>query len=163
MEFLSAPDFWVGIGTLIFLGILVWMKVPALITGALDARAAAIAKELDEAKRLRSEAEALLLEYKKKRSEAESEAAAILAEAKGEAERYAKESRTAIAAQIERRSRQAEEKIAQAEAQAIAEMRALAADRAIAAAERLVAARLDDKQAADLVKRSLEQIPSKLN
>ena len=101
--------------------------------------------------------------YKKKRADAEGEAAAILAEAKAEAQRFATESRAALAAQIERRGKQAEEKIAQAEAQAVAEMRALAADRAIAAAEALLAARLDDKRAADLVKRSLEEIPSKLN
>ena len=163
MALLGDAHFWVGIGTLLFLGILLWQKVPALIANALDARAAAIAKELEEAQRLRTEAEALLVEYKKKRTEAESEAAAILSEAKGEAERFAAESRAAIEAQIERRSRQAEEKIAQAEAQAVAEMRALAADRAIAAAETLLAARLDDKRAADLVKRSLEEIPSKLN
>ena len=163
MELFGDPEFWVGIGTLIFLGILLWQKVPSLITSALDARAAAIAKELDEAQRLRTEAEALLAEYKKKRAEAEGEAAKILAEAKAEAERFATESRTAIAAQIERRGKQAEEKIAQAEAQAVAEMRALAADRAIAAAETLLTARLDDKRAADLVKRSLEEIPSKLN
>jgi len=163
MELLSDSHFWVGIGTLIFFGILLWQKVPALITSALDSRAAAIAKELDEAQRLRTEAEALLAEYKKKRAEAEGEAAAILAEAKAEAQRFATESRAAIAAQIERRGKQAEEKIAQAEAQAVAEMRALAADRAVAAAEALLTARLDDKRAADLVKRSLEEIPSKLN
>lgn len=163
MELLGDPEFWVGVGTLIFIGILLWQKVPALITSALDTRAAAIAKELEEAQRLRTEAEALLAEYKKKRAEAEGEASAILAEAKAEAERFATESRAAIAAQIERRSKQAEEKIAQAEAQAVSDMRALAADRAIAAAEALVVARLDDKQAADLVKRSLEEIPSKLN
>jgi F-type H+-transporting ATPase subunit b len=163
MELLSDSHFWVGIGTLIFFGILLWQKVPALITSALDARAAAIAKELEEAQRLRTEAEALLVEYKKKRGEAEGEAAAILAEAKAEAERFATESRAAITAQIERRGKQAEEKIAQAEAQAVAEMRALAADRAVAAAEALLTARLDDKRAADLVKRSLEEIPSKLN
>lgn len=163
MELFGDPEFWVGVGTLIFLGILLWKKVPSLITSALDARAAAIAKELEEAQRLRREAEALLAEYKKKRAEADGEAAAIVAEAKAEAERFASESRAAIAAQIERRSKQAEEKIAQAEAQAVAEMRALAADRAIAAAEALLAARLDDKRAADLVKRSLEEIPSKLN
>src|SRR5215510_5712979 len=107
MEILGDPEFWVGVGTLIFVGILVWRKVPELITSALDTRAAAIAKELDEAWRLRSEAEALLQEYKKKRAEAEGEAAVILAEAKAEAERYATESRTAIEAQIERRTRQA--------------------------------------------------------
>ena len=163
MELFGDPEFWVGVGTLIFLGILLWQKVPALITSALDARAAAIAKELEEAQRLRTEAEALLAEYKMKRAEAEGEAAAILAEAKAEAERFATESRAAIAAQIERRGKQAEEKIAQAEAQAVAEMRALAADRAIAAAEALLTARLDDKRAADLIKRSLEEIPSKLN
>lgn len=163
MELLSDPEFWVGVGTLIFLGVLLWQKVPALVTSALDARAAAIAKELEEARRLRTEAEALLAEYKKKRAEAEGEAAAILAEAKAEAQRFATESRAAIAAQIERRGKQAEEKIVQAEAQAVSEMRALAADRAIAAAETLLAARLDDKRAADLVKRSLEEIPSKLN
>ena len=163
MELLEDPEFWVGIGTLLFLGVLLWQKVPALITSALDARAAAIAKELDEAQRLRSEAEALLIEYKKKRADAEGEAATIISEAKAEAERYGAESRTALAAQIERRGRQAEEKIAQAEAQAVAEMRALAADRAIAAAETLLATRLDDKRAADLVKRSLEEIPTKLN
>jgi F-type H+-transporting ATPase subunit b len=163
MELLSDSHFWVGIGTLIFFGILLWQKVPALITSALDARAAAIAKELEEAQRLRTEAEALLAEYKKKRADAEGEAGAILAEAKAEAQRFATESRAAIAAQIERRGKQAEEKIAQAEAQAVAEMRALAADRAVAAAEALLTARLDDKRAADLVKRSLEEIPSKLN
>jgi F-type H+-transporting ATPase subunit b len=163
MELLSDPEFWVGVGTLMFLGVLLWQRVPALVTSALDARAATIAKELEEARRLRTEAEALLAEYKKKRAEAEGEAATILAEAKAEAQRFAIESRAAIAAQIERRGKQAEEKIAQAEAQAVSEMRALAADRAIAAAETLLAARLDDKRAADLVKRSLEEIPSKLN
>ena len=163
MELLSDSHFWVGIGTLIFFGILLYLKVPAMITSALDARASAIAKELEEAQRLRAEAEALLQEYKKKRAQAEGEAATIVSEAKAEAERYAAEARAALSTQIERRGRQAEEKIAQAEAQAVAEMRALAADRAIAAAEALLAARLDDKRAADLVKRSLEEIPSKLN
>ena len=163
MELLSDSHFWVGIGTLIFFGILLYLKVPAMITSALDARAAAIAKELEEAQRLRNEAEALLQEYKKKRAQAEGEAATIVSEAKAEAERYAAEARAALNTQIERRGRQAEENIAQAEAQAVAEMRALAADRAIAAAETLLAARLDDKRAADLVKRSLEEIPSKLN
>src|SRR5260370_1308765 len=63
-ELLRDPEFWVGIGTLIFLGILVWKKVPALIAHALDARAAAIAKELEDARRLREEAEALLAQMR---------------------------------------------------------------------------------------------------
>jgi len=163
MELFLDPEFWVGIGTLIFFGLLLWKRVPALVAGSLDARAAAIAKELEEARRLRGEAEALLAEYQKKRAAAEQEAGTIVAEAKAEAERFAAESRVAITAQIARRGRQAEEKIAQAEAQAVAEVRALAADAAVAAAERLIAARLDDNQSADLVKRSLGEIPSKLN
>jgi F-type H+-transporting ATPase subunit b len=105
----------------------------------------------------------LLAEYQKKCAAAEQEASSIVTEAKAEAERYAAESRVALKAQIERRGRQAEDKIAQAEAQAVTELRALAADAAIAAAEKLIAARVDSNQSAELVKRSLGEIPSKLN
>jgi F-type H+-transporting ATPase subunit b len=163
MEIFRDPEFWVGIGTLVFVGILLWKRLPALVAHSLDARAAAISKELEDARRLRGEAEKLLAEYQKKRAAAEQEAGSILAEAKAEAERFALESRSTIKAQIERRGRQAEQKIAQAEAQAVAELRALATDAAIAAAEKLILTRLDDKQSADLVKRSLGEIPSKLN
>lgn len=162
-ELLSDPEFWVGIGTLIFIGIVLWKRVPALVTSSLDGRAAAIARELDEARRLREEAEALLADYKRKYAAADQEAGSIISEAKAEAERFAAESRTAIAAQIAHRGKQAKEKIAQAEAQAVAEVRAIAADAAVAAAEKLIALRLDDNRAADLVKRALGEIPSKLN
>jgi F-type H+-transporting ATPase subunit b len=163
MDLFGNPEFWVGVGIMIFLGLLLWQKVPGLIAKSLDERAAGIAKELAEATRLREEAEVLLAQYKDKRAKADEEAAAIVTEAKAEAERFAKEARAGIAAQIERRAKQAEEKIAQAEAQAVAEVRALAADAAAAAAEKLIAARLDDKRTADLIKRSIEEIPSKLN
>jgi F-type H+-transporting ATPase subunit b len=163
MELFRDPEFWVSIGTLVFVAILLWKRVPALVGRSLDARAVAISKELEDARRLRDEAEALLAEYQKKRASAEQEAGSILAEAKAEAERFTLESRATIKAQIERRARQAEQKIAQAEAQAVGELRALAADAAIAAAEKLIAARLDEKHSADLVKRSLGEIPSKLN
>ena len=163
MEFLNDPEVWVAVGFVLFLGILLWQRVPAMVGASLDARSAAIKRELEDARRLRSEAEALLAEYQQKRERAEQEAGIIVSEAKAEAERYALEARASLKAQIERRSRQAEEKIAQAEAQAIAEVRALAADAAVAAAEKLIAARLDDKRSADLIKRSLREIPSKLN
>ena len=97
------------------------------------------------------------------RAAADQEASSIIAEAKAEAERFGAESRAAITAQIARRGKQAEQKIAQAEAQAVADVRAAAADAAIAAAEKLIAARLDDNRAAELVKRALGEIPSKLN
>lgn len=157
------PELWVAVGILIFLGLLAWQKVPALIAKSLDDRAVAIAKELEEATRLREEAQLLLEQYKGKRAQAEQEAAGIITEAKGEAERFAAETRASLAAQIERRGKQAQDKIAQAEAQAVAEVRALAADAAIAAAEKLIAARLDDKGAADLIRRGIVEIPAKLN
>jgi len=163
MELLRDPEFWVGIGTLIFLAIVLWKRVPALIASSLDARAAAIARAPEEARRLRTEAEALLAEYQAKRAGADQEASSIIAEAKAEAERFGAEARAAITAQIARRGKQAEEKIAQAEAQAVADVRAIAADAAITAAEKLIAARLDDSKAAELVKRALVVIPSKLN
>jgi F-type H+-transporting ATPase subunit b len=163
MELFRDPEFWVGIGTLIFLGILLWKRVPQLVTAALDARAASIAKELEEARRLRAEAETLLAEYQAKRAAADQEASSIVREAKAEAERFGAEARAAITAQIARRGRQAEEKIAQAEAQAVADVRAIAADAAITAAEKLITARLSDTGAAELVKRALGEIPSKLN
>ena len=163
MQLLGDPEFWVGIGTLIFLGIVIWKRVPQLVAGSLDARAAAIAKELEEARQLRAEAEALLAEYQAKRAAADQEASSIITEAKAEAERFGAESRSIITAQIARRGKQAEEKIAQAEAQAVADVRAIAADAAIAAAEKLITARLDDTGAAKLVKRALGEIPSKLN
>jgi F-type H+-transporting ATPase subunit b len=114
MELLRDPEFWVGIGTLIFIAIVIWKGVPGMVGTSLDARAGAIAKELDDARRLRAEAEALLAEYRAKRAAADQEASSIVAEAKVEAERFGAESRSAISAQIARRGKQAEEKIAQA-------------------------------------------------
>ena len=162
MDLLRDPEFWVAIGTAIFLGILVWKRVPQMTANSLDARAAAIAREIEEAQRLRSEAEALLAQYKQKQAAAEAEAQGILTEAKAEAGRFAAEARAATAAQIARRAKQAEDKIAQAEADALADIRAAAADAAIGAAEKLIAARLDDKAGAELVKRALSEIPDRL-
>jgi F-type H+-transporting ATPase subunit b len=163
MEIIQDPEFWVGVGFLIVILGFIYLRVPTLVGKLLDTRAAVIAKELDDARKLREDAERLLEEYRRKVADVDKEASAILIEARAEAERFAAEQRVAPAAQIERRGKYAEQKIAQAETQAIAEMRALAADAAVAAAEKLIAARLDDKRAADLVKRSLEEIPSKLN
>jgi len=158
MDLFGNPEFWVGVGIAIFLGILVWQRVPALVIKSLDDRADLITRELAEARRLREEAEALLAQYKAKRAKAEEEASAILTEAKAEAERFAKEARATIATQIKRRGKYAEERIAQAEAQAMAEVRGAAADAATAAAAKLIAAHLDDSRSSDLIKRGIEEI-----
>jgi F-type H+-transporting ATPase subunit b len=163
MEFFLDPEFWIAVGFVIVIGIFLHRRIPAFVTAALDARAAAIAKELDEAKRLRTEAEAVLAEYKRKAQNSEREAEDILIEAKAEAERFAADARTNLAMQIERRAKRAQEKIEQAEAHAMAEIRALAADAAAAAAEKIIAARLDEQHTDDLISASLKDLSAKLN
>lgn len=163
MEFLLEPEFWVAVGFVVVIGILLWVKVPAMVAKALDDRARAIEAELAEAARLRAEAEALLADYKRKSANAEAEAAEIVTNARTDAERLATEMRAALAAQIERRGKQAQDKIAQAEAAAMAEIRALAADAAAGAAEKIIAARMDPKRASALVEQSIKDLGSKLN
>ncbi len=163
MEFFSDSEFWIAVGFVIVIGIFLYKRLPAFAGAALDTRAAAIAKELDDAKRLREEAEALLAQYKAKAKSVEQEAEAILTEARENAERFAGEARTALTQQIERRAQQAQDKIAQAEAQAMSEIRTLAADAAATAAEKLIVARLDEKRAGELIAASLKELPGKLN
>lgn len=158
----SNPEFWVAVGTAIFLAFLYYKRVPQSSANSLDSRAAAIAHEIEEARRLRSEAEALFAQYRQKQAAAESEAQGILAEARAEAKRFAAEARAAASAQIARRAKQAEDKIAQAEAHALADIRAVAANTAVAAAERLIARKLDENRAADLVKKSIAEIQGRL-
>ena len=163
LTIIQDPEFWVAVGFVIVLALFVVLHVPARVGKMLDKRAAAIAKELDEAKHLREEAAALLASYVQKSAQAESEAAAILAEAKTEAEAYAKEMRTQLRAQIDRRAQMAKDKIEQAETAALSEIRALAADTATAAAAKLIAERMDEKRSAGLVEASLKELPEKLN
>ncbi|MGD0190717.1 MAG: F0F1 ATP synthase subunit B [Rhizomicrobium sp.] len=137
--------------------------LPAFIASALDARSAAIEKELNQAKRLREEAETLLVGYREKAQHAQLEADAILSQTRAEAEQFKAEAQAQLKAQLERRARQAKERIAQAEANAIAEIRALAADAAAAAATRLIAARLDQKKDDALISNSIGELSSKLN
>lgn len=163
MEFLADPELWVGVGFVMVVGLLLYVGVPKLVGGMLDARAAAIKSELDEARRLRDEAAELLEGYKQKAAGAEREAEAIVVEAKAEAERFAAESRAALKSLIERRAQAAQDKIAQAEAAALAEIRSMAADAATAAAEKLIVARMDAKRTGALIADSIKDLSSKLN
>jgi len=161
-EWLKEPEFWVGLGLVILIAIFLYQRVPAFVAAALDTRADAIKKELDEAKRLREEAAALLARFQTKAAEAEKEAASIVTEAMAEAERFAVEARAQLAQQIERRAKQAQDKIAQAEAHAVAEIRAKAADAAVDAAEKLIGQRTDAGKASALISQSLKELPAKL-
>ncbi|OJT95913.1 MAG: hypothetical protein BGN82_09890 [Alphaproteobacteria bacterium 65-7] len=158
-----AAEMWVAAGFLMVIGILLWKRVPALIGKMLDQRAAVISAELEEARRLRTEAAALLKDYQARAANAEAEAQAIVTEAKTEAARFAAESRAALTAQIARREAAARDKIAQAEAAALSEIRGLAADAAVAGAQKLIAARLDEKRASGLIADSIKDLGAKLN
>lgn len=163
MSILLTGEFWVAVGFVCIILIFLKLRVPSLIGGMLDKRAADIAKDLDEAKRLREEAEELLESYKQKTANVDAEAAKILADAKAEAEQFTVESRAALKAQIERRAKMAQDKISMAEAQAIAEIRSLAADAAAAAAEKLISEKMSEAHAASLIAESIKILPEKLN
>src|SRR6478609_11351995 len=111
--------FWALIGLVLFLGLMVYIKVPGVMAKSLDKRADNIRAELNEAKRLREEAQALLAEYQKKRKEAEAEAAHILAAAEREAEMFTAEAKKKTEEFVENRSALSEQKIKQAEADAM--------------------------------------------
>ena len=155
--------FFALVGLIIFLGIVVYMKVPGMITKALDDRAGAIAHQLAEAKSLREEAQKLLAEYKQKRTEAEKEAEAIVAAAKRDADNIAEEARVKTADYVKRREAMAAQKIAQAETDAINDVKSKAVEIAIAASTKLLGGRMDAKAAGDMFKSSLNEIKAKLN
>ena len=155
--------FWALIGLIIFLAILAYLKVPAMMGRSLDERAANIAKELDEARTLREEAQALLAEYHRKRKEAEKEAGEIVASAQREAAALLTEAKEKSEEYIVRRNKLAEQKITQAETDAVNQVRASAVEIAVAAAGTLIANKMDAKTTGEMFKSSLEQVKSNLN
>ena len=159
----QTPEFWVAVAFLFFCGLLVYYKVPALVGKTLDDRAAGIAKELDEARRLREEAEALLAEYKGKTRAAEDEARSIVEQARREADALTAETRKSLAESLERRTKLAEDNIARAEAQAITDVRSAAVDTAIAASRRILEAKATPGEGAALIDQSIRDLKSKLS
>lgn len=159
----GGPEFWVIISFLLFIGLLMYYSVPKIITDALDKRADGIKTELDEARRLREDAQALLADYKRKKAEAEEEAQDIIDKAKRDAEAMAAETRKALSESLARREKMAEEKIARAEAQAISEVRAQAVDKAMATAETLLKEQVVGGKAGSLIDASIRDLKSKLN
>jgi F-type H+-transporting ATPase subunit b len=160
---LYAAEFWVGVSFVIFVLILVYYKVPALIAKSLDDRADAIRKELDEARRLREEAQALLSDYQNKHRNVGQEAESILEAARREAEEFAIETRASLKDTLERRTKQAEDKIARAEAQAVDEVRAAAIEMAIAAAEKILREKAAGTGGAALIDQSIRDLRGRLN
>jgi F-type H+-transporting ATPase subunit b len=155
--------FFALVALVIFLGIAAYAGAFKQMGAGLDARAQRIAKDLADAEKLRKDAEALLAEYKQKRTDAEKEAQGIIAQAKADAEEYAAETRRKLAESLERRTRQAEQKIAQAEASAIKDVRNAATEMAIAAAQSLVAEAAKGPKGADLIATSIDAVKNRLN
>ena len=160
---LGNPATWVSIFLFIFLGILIWAKVPGLITGALDKRSKQIQDELDEARKLREEAQSILADYQRKAREAEEEAEGIVAQAKREAEIYAKETREKLKETLERRTKAADLKISQAETQAINEVRLAAVEAATNAAEKILAGQAKGEKGNELISKSISELKGKMN
>ncbi|MGO9483689.1 MAG: ATP F0F1 synthase subunit B [Rhodomicrobium sp.] len=157
------PEVWVAIAFLLFVALIVYLKVPGKVLEGLDARAGAIARELEEARKLRAEAEAVLADYKRRADNTEAEAAAILAQAEREAAAYAEEARAAFDETIARRLSIAGQKIKLEEEKARKQIRAQAAELAIAAAEQLIEQKLTGQVAENMITAGLDRIKKRLH
>jgi F-type H+-transporting ATPase subunit b len=162
LDILTDAHFWVGVALVVFIVILVMVGVPGMAMKAIDARGVKVQAQLDEANRLREEAQALLADIKAQREQAERHAAEVLANARDEARRLQADAQVKLAEQIERRGQLAERRIATAEAQAAAEVKAAAADLASQLAEDILKARLAGATSDPLVDQAIGQISSKL-
>ena len=157
------PLFWTLIAFILFFVIVFVKKVPAAIAKSLDDRADGIKKDLDDARKMREEAQELLADYQRRSREAEDEAKDIIARAKSDAEALAADTRKSLAESLERRTKVAEEKIARAEAQALGEVRAAAVDMAVAAAEKILRGKVVGQDACSLIDASIRDIMGRLN
>lgn len=156
-------EFWVAVAFVLLMVVFGWFGIHRTILKALDNRSIRIRQELDDARRLRDEAAALLADYKKRHAAAEREAQDIITSAKEEAERIAAEAKTKMEDFVARRTKSAEGKIALAEAQAIADVRAAAAEAAVNAAASVLSQSVKGSVADDLIAKGIGEVRSKLN
>ena len=152
--------FWATVALFILIGVVIYYNVPAAITRAIDQRGNRIRAELDEARRLREEGQQLLADLQRKRKEAEKDAADIVAAARREADMLLEEAKRKTADYVTRRTALAEQKIAQAERDAVAEVRSTAVDIAVAAARKMLAGKVDAETG---FQASLQQVKANLN
>ena len=157
------PSHYVALCVLLFLALIIWKGAHKAIAKSLDDRADQIREDLDEARRLREEAQSLLASYQRKQKEAEQQAEEIVTQAKQDAENMAVNARKDLSERLERRAALAEAKIANAEAQALTEVRAKAADIAIEAAENLLKKNLKTTDHSRLVSDGIAQMGKVLN
>jgi F-type H+-transporting ATPase subunit b len=162
-HWLMETETWVALAFICFVAGLGYIGVHRMLAKSLDERSTRIKAELDEARKLKDEAAQLLADYQRKRQEAEGEAQEIISGAKAEAERLAIEAKAKIEEFVARRTKMAEIKIAQAEAQATADVRSAAAEAAVAAAEKILTLETKGKLASELIAKGIEDVRKKLN
>ena len=161
--FYEDSRFYILVALVLFFALIFWKGVHKALGKALDARAETIRNDLDEARRLREEAQTLLASYHRKQAEAEKLAEDIVAQARKDAETMASDARVQLAAKLERRTQVAEEKIAAAEAQALNDVKARAAELAVDAAEKIFRKDLKAADHSRLISEGLKQMGSALS
>jgi F-type H+-transporting ATPase subunit b len=162
MELFHDVEFWIALAFIVAVVVLIKKAAPGVV-GGLDARAVRIKEEIEEAKRLRAEAEATLAEYQRKQRDALAEAQSIVARAKEDAERIGREAEIELDAALKRREASTLDKIAQAEAKALAEVRNVAVDVAIETTKLLLLKSLDSKRASLLIDQAIDELPKRLH
>lgn len=160
---LQNTNFVVLIGFLCFVGLLVYLKVPAKLLGMLDARAATIKAELDEARTLREEAKSILATYERRQKEVQEQADRIVAQAKDEALAAAAQAKEDLKASIARRLASATEQIASAEAAAIRQVREQAVSVAVAAAGEVLSKQMTADAASASIDEAIAQVEARLH
>ena len=155
--------FWVFLGFLVFIGIVLYLKVPAKLSRRSTRAPPRSAPISTRRAGCALEAQALLAEYRAAAQRGEAEAEAIVAQARREAETFSEEARARIADYVTRRTKAVETRIAQAETQAVAEVRSRAIDVAAAAAGRILAEEAKGAKARLLVERAIETVRKSLN
>ncbi len=159
----SDPATWAAVSFVAFILILFWKKVPAAINTSLDDRAKQISTELEEARKLRVEAQDILADYQDRQKNADKEVSAIVEQAQREAEIVAAETRENMKAMLARRLQAAEDRIIQAERQAAGEIRSIAADLSVAAAGKMLGSGLPNTVNDRLFDETLSDLKTKFN
>lgn len=162
MTLFHDPEFWVAVAFLLVVA-LIFRPAAKAVVAALDSRAAKIRTQIEEARKLSEDAQALLAEYQKKQRDAMAEAEKIISQARAEAARLKIGAEKDLENAIERRKQQAIDRIAQSEAQAIAQVRNTAVDVALAAAEKLIQSSLDPAKKQALADKAIAELPGRLN
>lgn len=163
MEIFHNSNFVVGIAFVCFIAVLFYYKVPSFLASKLDARAAAIREELEEARRIREEAQSTLAMFERKQKEAESQVEDIVSHARLEAEEAAADAKEQLKLSIERRLKAAEEQIAAAESNAVREVKNKAVAVAIAAAGEVIAKNMNAETRGQMIDESIEQVAKRLH